>query len=374
MSDLSNISRTADPAGQSRKIPVLAAMAIVVILACLLVYRLLAQEPSVGLTAPEVQPPRPFSSAMLEVPCWSCPQAAEWPLRFRINLDLLAPLGNGTRNAAEFFALFEKERGPRLDEAKAFMERRSQVPGLEDIGQTVPGDDPLLREAEPWVDQGQMRFYPEIYQLEGMATRIPNLLFNLALARSWIARGVQAEDAADGLEDCRRAIRLGRLLRQEDLILINDLVGLACIHLGSRGIYQIAQRTGDHDLALLASIVIGEAAPQKLLTAQRIAAMDISPFVTEVGPGRYQVTAPTKRVQTLVEMLQTSPDRRFLGEALMGSHALAYHGTPEHRALVRQELEALIKGDDPIIATIAADILGHPPDNALMEEYLRYTR
>ncbi len=80
---------------------------------------------------------------------------------------------------------------------------------------------------------------------------------------------VDAEDPEEGLEDCRRAIRLGRLLRQDDVVIINDLVGLACIHIGTRGVYRIAQREGDTELALLASIILGEVAPQRMMTATR---------------------------------------------------------------------------------------------------------
>ena len=73
--------------------------------------------------------------------------------------------------------------------------------------------------------------------------------------RRWVARGLRSPDPELGLEDCRRVIRLGRLLRQEDTVIISDLVGLACIRMGTQGIYEIAVREGDAKLALLAGWV-----------------------------------------------------------------------------------------------------------------------
>ena len=197
-------------------------------------------------------------------------------MRFQTDLDLIAPLGDGIGNAAEFFALFEKQRGPRAADAEA-VARRVERRG--DIGMVVAAADELLLEAEPWVDQATMSFYPDVFPMEGTGTRITNLLVMLTMARSWTARGVDADDPERGLDDCRRAIRLGRLLRQEDVVIINDLVGLACIHIGTRGVYRIARRQGDTELALLASIVLGEVAPQRMMTATKISAVDLAPYL-----------------------------------------------------------------------------------------------
>ena len=73
-----------------------------------------------------------------------------------------------------------------------------------------------------------MRYYPDYLELDGYQTVVPNLLFQLNLAKSWVARGMAAEDLDAALEDYRRAMRLGRLLRQEDVTVIADLVGQAC--------------------------------------------------------------------------------------------------------------------------------------------------
>jgi hypothetical protein len=215
-----------------------------------------------------VPAPLPFDVTELEVPCWTCPSSKQWRLRFQTNLDLLAPLGNGPANAADWFGLFAKEVGPRGEEGIAAVKRG--IEGPEWLGTVLPPDDPLLLEAEPWCDQATMSFYPDIFPLNGYSTRITNLLFAIKLVRSWVARGEAAESNEKAMADFRRAIRLGRLLRQEDTVVISDLVGLACIHIATRAVYDRALADGDLELALLASVIIGEVAPQRLGTKKHL--------------------------------------------------------------------------------------------------------
>ena len=206
---------------KSKMWPVALAAAVIVVLAGTLGARLIGHDSSFAvMRAPAATVPAPvaFDVSELEVPCWSCPAARDWPLKFQTDLDLLAPLGTGTANAAEWFALFEKNVGPRYAEATAAMERRVERPDW--VGKSLPPDDPLLLEAEPWCDQATMDFYPEIFPLDGYATRITNLLLPLNMVRSWVARGLAAENSEAAMADFRRAIRLGRLLRQEDVVVI----------------------------------------------------------------------------------------------------------------------------------------------------------
>jgi len=299
-----------------------------------------------------VPPPQAIDPRSLEVPCWSCPVAAEWPIRFRTDLDLVAPLGNGDGNAAAWFAQFTKEVGPRREELERARRERTDAP--EWVGKVFPADHPLLAEAEPWCDRAVMEFYPEIYPLEGYATRITDLLFPLDLARSWVARGLAAEDAEAAMADFRRAIRLGRLLRQEDVVVINDLVGLACIHLGARGMYARAISDGNLGLALLASVVIGEVAPQRLGTSARITATDLSDSISDDGDGSLALALRPGKLEAMIEAARAAPDRRFRCEAIVGLNTVRWLGTPEERDTAFRVLDALAGDAESIIAENAA--------------------
>ena len=304
-----------------------------------------------------VPPPKPIDLASLVVPCWACPEAAAWPLRFRTNLDLLAPLGNGPGNAAEWFAAFAQQHGERFADAEAASKRRVQVEG---VGPVLPAGDPLLAEAEPWCDQATMRFYPDVFPLEGWETRVPNLLLSLTFVRSWVARGRQAVSYDAAMADFRRAIRLGRLLRQEDAVLISDLVGLACIRLGAEAIYDRARKEGHHDVALAAATVIGEAAPQKLLGAARITESDVMPYAHR-SLGRVSVAGlPAERLERLQAVARGGPDRRFRSEAMLELQIVATFGARNQRRAAAQALEELRRDPDPIVAATARWCLEHP--------------
>jgi hypothetical protein len=243
-----------------------------------------------------------------------------------------------------------------------------------EIGKVVPPDDPLLLEAQPWVDQATMRFYPDLLPINGANTPVPNLLLMLNMARSWTARGVAEANPTAGLKDCRRAIRLGRLLRQEDAVLISDLVGLACIHIGTRGVYEIAQRTGDTRLALLASIVIGEVAPQRLYTSQRITSVSLAPFVAKEASGAYTLSLSDKRLDTMVEMATKCPDRRFKGEALLDLRVVETYGTPSQQERARTVIDQVIAGGDPVMATLARSCRATRPEESMLEQMVSQAR
>jgi hypothetical protein len=355
---------------------VIAAITIALVLGGLLGARVLVRwwstetpdPPPVGV----VSQPGEGDASELEVPCWSCPSAKQWPVRFRTDLDLVAPMGDGSGNAAEWFSDFEKNRGPRADEAAAMMDRR--VEDEDDFGMILAADDELLLEAEPWIDQATMRFYPEIFPMEGVETRITNLLVPLTFARSWVARGVAAEDPHQGLEDCRRAIRLGRLLRQDDVVIINDLVGLACIHLGTRGVYRIAQRTGDLKLALLASVVLGEVAPQRFMTMEKISAFDLAPYLHPDSSGEYSLAMPDTYLDAAIETGKKLTERRFFGELILTSSVILKLGTPEQKERARELLEKFAIKEDPIIADFARWALDNPPTEEELAEFYPHPR
>jgi hypothetical protein len=341
---------------------VIAALALVAVLAGVLATRLLAREPSrvnVARRAPvaTVPAPKPIDVATLEMPCWACPDAPDGPLRFRTDLDMLAPLGTGSGNAAEWFAAFRKPDGPRLAEAVAAEARRVDHPP---IGRVLPPDDPLLVEAEPWCDQATMRFYPDVLPLRGAETPLSNLLLALTFARSWLARGEQSADFDAAMADFRRVVRLGRLLRQEDVVLINDLVGLACIRIGLDAIYNRARTAGRLDLALAASVAAGEAAPQRYLTAARVTSVELRPYVRKAADGSVSMALPDERMDAIVAMVTSCPDRRFRGEALWNLEVVATLGTEAQKAKARDTLDAATHSDDPRLAAMARSFHDRP--------------
>jgi hypothetical protein len=331
---------------------VLGALTVVVLLGATLGFRMagLAQRPPApsarptlarcALSAPAARIPLPTRVDVPTLPCWSCPESEKWPIRFRTDLDVLAPLGDGSANAALWLKDFAKPRGARVAEAEAAMKRRLQGPA--DFGLVLPPDDPLLEEAEPWAGQGTMRFYPDVWAAEGTATPIPNLLVALSLAKSWAARAAANPDAPSALEDCRRAIRWGRLLRQEDATLIQDLVGLAAIRIGTEELYAVAARRGDHALMLAAAIVQGEAAPQRLRTAEAATRLTVP------VEGERLVTDGT--VDDLVSAATTSPDRRFRSEAISSLALVRLSGTAAQREKAETTLGGLKDASDPFLA------------------------
>ncbi len=368
MSDSKNRSR----------ITVLAASGVLLLFAGALVVRVLDRE---GRSAPSnltraklprhvgpapaarVPGPRPVDVAHLKVPCWGCvPESDEWSVRFQTDLDLLAPLGDGPGNAALWLKDFTARVGAREAEAEAALKRRITASG----GQRVlPPGDPLLSEAEPWCDQAAMRFYPDVFPMEGFATSIPNLQVAVTLARSWVARGIASPDASTALDDCRRAIRLGRLLRQEDATVISDLIGLSCIRAGAQGLYDLAVRRGDAAEALAAAIVLGEHAPQRLRTAQVITKVSVQPSDPSRWP--WSLGLGDRRLEDVIEVARGSGDRRFRAEATLQLGVVEVAGTRTQKGRARTVLERIAAGRDPFLASAARWCLDHRDARSLLE-------
>lgn len=335
---------------------VLLGASLVIVLAGILVLQLTTRTgtASQGPAAPQAYVPPPTSIADmggLEFPCWSCPEGQKWPLRFRTNLDILAPLGTGPANAAEWYVQFRKPDGERFAEAQAMMDRR--VAGPPRLKKVLPPDDPLLLEAEPWSDQATMRFYPEVLPFEGVSTAFPNLLVPLTFARSWVARGLASEDIESALEDCRRAIRLGRLMRQDDLFVIADLIGLACIRAGAEGLHELAIRHNDMDLAWTASVVLGEVAPQRLLTSERVTRVELEPFASLDANGDLVVRPPDSLIANSEDMVRNDPDRRFRCESMTTLSVIRVFGSARQQQKVTAILDDLVKHPDEMTSLCA---------------------
>ena len=355
---------------KSKMWPVVLAAAVIVVLAGSLGARLIARDgkfvipEAPGATVPVA---KELQVADLEVPCWSCPDAANWPVKFQTDLDLLAPLGTGTANAAEWFGLFTKEIGPRAADATAAMGRR--VEGPDWLGEVLPPDDLLLLEAEPWCDQATMDFYPDIYELDGYATRITNLLLPLNMVRSWVARGLEAETTDAAMADFRRAIRLGRLLRQEDVVVISDLVGLACIHVGTRGIYERAIADGDLELALLSSVVLGEVAAQRFATKQHLTTTDLLDSFDRDDQGEIVFQLKPGKLEPVINAAEGAPDRRMRCEAILGLNIIRSLGAPEDQDRAFEVLEKLAADPDAKVAQGARWCIENPTGVDVLENW-----
>jgi len=351
---------------RSPKSRVLLAAVVALVLAGSLWFRARSVSADAAPQAPaaRVAEPAPLDLARLEMPCWSCRDAQQWPVRSRVDLDLVAPLGDGPGNAAEFFRDFAKDGGARWPELQRAREKE-MVDGPADLGRIFPADHPLLDEAEPWVDQATMRFYPELLSFAGWDTTIPDLIFDLELAKSWVARGRASSDAQAALADFRRAVRLGRLLRQEDTTIIADLVGLACLRIGLSEIYDQARRRDDAETALVAAVALSEIAPQRLLTSERVTRVDVTPFLSE---DRKRLELPPTVLDQIVAMATGDPDRRFRGEATLDLGIVAHLATGAPKQRATEVLETLERGGDERIAELARWARSHPPGPVALGE------
>jgi hypothetical protein len=158
------------------------------------------------------------------------------------------------------------------------------------------------------------------------------------------------------------------LLRQEDVTIIADLVGLACVRFGADGIYRRAVAEGDLELALIASVVLGEVAPQRLMTSERITAGNLSPF-GRVGPdGELEFNISDRRIDRLMAMITDGPDRRFGGEAFIGLSIVRNLGTGDQQARVVEFPTELRDGSKPFISEMAQWALEAPLSDGLIED------
>jgi hypothetical protein len=361
----SNLSR-------KRAFAVVAAAGLVVLLAATLALRVAAQSRVTGGPAGTVPAPKPIRLAELSTPyCWGCSWNEDAPLEFQVDLDLLAPLGTGAANAAEWFADFAHGES-RYGEAKqSYASRMIELTIDGDDWRVLPGDDPLLLEAEAWVDQATCSFYPEIWQIDGIETPIANLLMMLDLARSWTARGKLADDPVAAVEDFRRAIRLGRLLRQDDVTLIQDLVAIACIRIGAEGLYTLARDQGDAATMLVSSLVLADKDAMRLFTARRITTFERGLRVADPAAPTLTPLYSTADVQAMIDLAREVTGRRFKMEGVISLNVVRYTGSPEQREMALAALEAFAASEDAIVATLARQYLDVELDDTGVREMLR---
>jgi len=337
------------------RIRVLAAAGLLVVLVALLGARISARTsfrdvPLAAPTAATVPSPDPVVVSELPTPfCWGCSWNREAPLEFQMDLDLLAPLGNGPDNAAVWLAGFA-EGGARYatDGKEVYSGRLDEVNVDGDAWRVLPGDDPLLLEAEAWVDQARCRFYPDVWKPAGVKTRVPDLLLTLHLSRSWIARGKLSDDPREAHRDFRRAIRLGRLLRQDDVTIIQDLVAIANIRIGAQALYELARREGDAGTMLVAALTLADKDAMRQHTARWI-----TTFESAFRPG-----GPSDaELESMVELLGALSERRFRMEGLISMQAVKHVGTPDQRERAVAILDEYAAGDDELLAGTARHFL-----------------
>ncbi|MCP4898133.1 MAG: hypothetical protein GY906_14265 [bacterium] len=281
-----------------------------------------------------------------------------------LDLDLLAPLGNGVGDAATWFAPFAGE-GKRSEEWAAAEDRIVTRRYRETENRVLPGDDPLLLEAEPWVDQASCSFYPEYLAVEGLATKTPNLSQMLTLGRSWIARGHAQHDPAAALADYRRIVRLGRLLLQDDVTLMQDLVGMALIRMGAEAIYDEARSQGNGAMTTLAALAALDITALRLETIRRSKRLEGTfPWpektTTLFGKDAVRLVASDEEVEQMIGIFEREPDRALKHGHMTALWLLHGLGTREQRDRAEQVLKELAEGTDPILAAAAQHALERP--------------
>jgi len=318
-----------------------------------------------GPTPPEaeVPPPREATLADLPTPFYWPLVKSKWvywdqerpdrqvPLEFKVDLDWLAPLGNGKGNAALYLRHFAKLDGSRLEELK---EATGDLIKWEYGGKerkVFPGDHALLLEAEPWVDQATCRFYPNVWPVEGDVLHIPNLLHAIRLGRSWIARGWSRSDPQARKMDFRRAIRLGRLMRQDDVTLIHDFIAIALIRMGAESLYEQAREEGDAVTMVAAALTLSDVIAIRFWSESRM--RTVSKVHDQVWAGR-SADVEDAEFEWIRAVALQGKERRFRMEALPSLWLIAHVGDHKHRGRAEGTLEMLLEDPDSLVADSAS--------------------
>ena len=305
--------------------------------------------------APAAGVPQPKPLALADIPApprWAQIAATEqFPkLRFTLDLDYFAPLGDGPANAAVWFRDFAKSDGSRAADLRDADLKTVRLFGAEQ--KVYPPDHPLLREAEPWVDQATCRFYPGIWKPAGIETPVPNLLFAVNLARSWAARGEQERDPGRAREDFRRAIRLGRLLMQDDMTLIQHLVGWACVSYGLSGLNEAARRDGDAVMVAATTLALGDYNAMRDIASRWVTEVRIEDAFREMWWG-WNVSFEDAQLDRVIERATSDSLRCLRAEALLALVVIEHEGTRGQKAKAAAALAGLTRDPDAQLAGFA---------------------
>jgi hypothetical protein len=141
--------------------------------------------------------------------------------------------------------------------------------------------------------------------------------------------------------------------------------------MGAQGIYDIAIREGNAELALLASIVIGEVAPQRLLTSERITRTWDKHYVREDEEGNASLEIPDEKLDAILDIARNQPDRRFRAEAIIHLNLVRVMGTGEQKERAVSLLTELSGSEDEVISETARYSLEYEPQPSLIQDLLR---
>lgn len=311
--------------------------------------------------APDATVPKPVAIEVEDLPSpfgWAPSISMSGPvaLEFHVDLDLLAPLGDGKGNAAKYFHHFTKDIGDRYEEWNEVETTTWEFKGK--LNKILPPDHPLLLEAELWVDQATCSFYPEFFEYAGPGTRLPNLLHVLTLGRSWLSRGYSHDDLAKGEQDFRRVVRLGRLMLQDDLIMLQDLIGIALVRIGCDALYDSARQRGDATETTLAALAIYDATAIRLETKRRIDLYteymsNLKKVDPIIGKPTVELTMQDEDFEVLLRAAENEPDRALRIEAMLPLWIIKFYGAEAQKEKAATLLSKLENNDDPIVAAAA---------------------
>ena len=283
-------------------------------------------------------------------------------LEFTLNLDYFAPLGNGPANAAVWLRDFAKSDGSRAADLREADLRTVTLFGARQ--KVYPPDHPLLREAEPWVDQAICRFYPGIWKPAGIETPVPNLLFAVSLARSWAARGEQEKDPVRARGDFRRAIRLGRLLMQDDMTLIQHLVGWACVSYGLSGLNEAARRDGDAVMVAATTLALGDYNAMRDIASRWVTEVSIDDAFREMWWG-WSVSFDDEQLDRVIARARSDSLRCLRAEAVLALVVIGHEGTGRQKEKAAAVLADLARDPDPPLADFAKYLENTPYDRRI---------
>jgi hypothetical protein len=126
-------------------------------------------------------------------------------------------------------------------------------------------------------------------------------------------------------------------------------------------------KQGNTQLALVAAMVVGEVAPQKLVGTQRLTKTDLLVDVKRSSGGDVTLDLPDKKLDDIVGVATGGPDRRFRAEAILELGLVRSLGTPEQQEKALSVLKQLASSDDRIVADMATC----SRDTKLTKEYLK---